>query len=108
LSGPGATSRRFAYTVGATCARSRIAPIQSFLGLADARMRANRALPASVSVCHIPVRIGCAATMGRVVQPIVSISDGHTVEVIPVDEVVVNDYVVVSPFVTPAPATPSS
>ena len=78
------------------------------LGLAYRRARIDVASPALVSVRHSLIGVRYAPAVSRIVQPIVPVGYIHTVEMVAVDEVVVDDDVVMSPSSTPAPATPSA
>jgi hypothetical protein len=60
------------------------------------------------AVSEVPIVIGHASAMSRIVHPVVAVADIYAIKMIAVDEVVVDDDIVAPPSAIPTPASPTS
>src|SRR5262249_5979024 len=92
----------------AEIAASGVALGQTLLNLPSRRVLTDIASRALEPLCYVRVVVAKTAAKARVVYPPVAVADAGTVEMIPVDEVIVYEDVVTSPSSVPAPIVPAS
>jgi hypothetical protein len=87
---------------------SGIALAKTLLNLPSGRALTDISSRALDPVCYMRVVVAKTAGQARIVYPSVSVTYAGTVEIIPVDEVIVNVDIVTSPSSVPSPAIPAS
>jgi hypothetical protein len=89
-------------------AASDIALAKTLLNLPNRRALSDIPSPALEPVCYARVVGTKTAAKARIVNPSVSVAYAGTVEVIPVDEVIIYEDIVTSPSSVPSPVVPAS
>ena len=82
--------------------------VETLLSLGRSRACSDIIPRAVELIRYIPVVVGYAAAVLRIVNPVVAVANIPAVEVIAADKVVVDDDVVVAPSATPAPTSPTA
>jgi hypothetical protein len=88
-------------------AASDVALGETLLNLPSRRALTDIPSRALESVCYVRVVVAKTAAKARIVYPS-AVADAGTVEMIPIDEVIVYKYIVTSPSSVPAPVVPAS